>query len=151
MPMTYDDVDDDEVQEDDVEDDDPEDDDVEEDEDTDDNAEGEVESDDVQKEEDEDDVDDFNVAEGDERIMLVVLVLRRMRWKLMMLRISGQGGGKCPTPGPTLCRSLRNRDALGQLRRSYRKSASAQNCDTDFAQACALEMHARNFARATLR
>ena len=87
------------MQEDDIEDDDPEDDDVEEDEDTDDNAEGEVESDDVQKEEDEDDVDDLNVAEGDERIMLVVLVLRRMRWKLMMLRIFRSRGRKMPNTG----------------------------------------------------
>ena len=53
-----------------------------------------MESDDVEKEDDEDDVDDVNVAEGDERIMLVVLALRRMRWKLMMLRILRSRGRK---------------------------------------------------------
>ena len=122
------------------EDDDVEDDEVEEDENEDDNAEDEVEDDECEKEEDddveEDAEDDGNVAddevENDDVVEDEVEVgdaesrmMRSKGRKVMMLKRwcwgGGRwwrwGGGPIPRPEPTLCASLRSRNALGHFRK----------------------------------
>ena len=120
------------MEDDDVEEDDNKDNDVAEDEVEDDVAENEVEVDDVEddevKGEEDDDAEKADVEED--------LTIRWWCWGVWCW------GGKTPGPGPTLCASLRNRNALEPRdTEMYRKHARAQKRDADFVRACAVEVH----------